>query len=209
MSPETLSRLFEPFFTTKKPGQGTGLGLAGAYGTVKQHEGWIDVWSKEGVGSRFSIYLPAQAGIGAIEALGRVSAVAPAPRADSGLGKTLLVVEDEGAVRRLAALFLTQRKYTILQADSVVSAVLALDRHGAAIDLVFTDVTLPDGTGIALADQIGRSWPGMRILVTSGDASGSVPYEGITERSLPFIRKPYDLNDLAAKLEEVLSAPAV
>jgi len=208
MSREVLSRIFEPFFTTKKPGQGTGLGLAGAYGTVRQHGGWIDVWSKEGVGSRFAVYLPAEAAAPACAAADPVRCQTPVPGPAPSQRRTVLVVEDDASVRALVVQYLAHMGYTILQAGCLRDAVSIVEQQGDAIDLVFTDVTLPDGTGIGVADAVRRVRPGTPLLLTSGDASGTDMRDEISARALPFIRKPYNLAELAAHVGAALPPPA-
>jgi signal transduction histidine kinase/CheY-like chemotaxis protein len=202
MPRDVMSRIFEPFFTTKEQGKGTGLGLSMVFGFIKQSGGHITVYSEPGIGTTFRLYLPrALAGSLAAEA---AAAAAAAP----GSGERVLVVEDNIGLRRVAVRQLRELGYETVEAESAAAAVAALEDGGA--DLVFSDVVLPGGAdGFDLAAEIGRRWPEIPVLLTSGFTGGRL------ERSLAglsptvrFLGKPYRKTELATALQAVLEAPA-
>ena len=201
MSPETQARIFEPFFTTKPPGKGTGFGLATAYGIVKQSGGFIWVSSELGRGSAFDIYLPIVPQVVATAAETRATAVVPRGT------ETILLVEDDGAVRRLARTVLADSGYTVLDGRDGEEALALAQRHPAAIDLVITDVVMPGLSGRELVSRLGMSRPSIRVLYTSGYTKAATLGTGI-DGAAPFLPKPFLPTDLLAKVREVLSGPA-
>ncbi len=193
MPPETRSRLFEPFFTTKDPGKGSGLGLATVYGIVKQSEGQITVYSQPGCGTIFEIYLP------------RVrESVAPRERRLSPKGsETILLVDDEEGVRKLVTAVLQSNGYDVLEASNGGAALAVYEKNGHKIDMVLTDIVMPQMTGFELGRELTASAPGLKILYMSGyreNTAGSTPGES----PKPFLHKPFTPDVLLAKVREVL-----
>jgi PAS domain S-box-containing protein len=180
----TLDRLFEPFFTTKKPGKGTGLGLAMVHGIVAQHDGWIEVDSIPDHGTCFAIYLPAGTGRADSER------VAPVVEVANGHGETLLLVEDNAAVRELAVAVLTDAGYRVIQAVDGNEALNLWFAHRDEISLVFTDIVMPGGiSGVELATQIRADRPEAKIIFSSGYAE--IPNRKNFSESELFLAKPY------------------
>jgi signal transduction histidine kinase/CheY-like chemotaxis protein len=198
MSEEVRRHVFEPFFTTKGLGLGTGLGLSTVYGTVKQSGGWIVAESKVGEGSRFLIYLP-RAG----ERPAVAERPAPAPEVAVGEG-TVLLAEDQPEVRRLAIRILKSNGYQLLEASNGPEA-LELSRHYAGpIDLLVTDVVMPEMTGRELADRLRESRPGIKVLYMSGYTADIIGREGVLDEGVDYLPKPFTPAELAAKVREVL-----
>jgi CheY-like chemotaxis protein len=197
MSSATLARIFEPFFTTKESGRGTGLGLATVYGTVKQAGGHISVTSELGRGTRFEILLPRAEGVPQAEA----------PRADPvrGGGETLLLVEDDALVLEVNARALRALGYEVLACRGSTEALETARTHPRRLDLLVSDVVMPRMNGPALARALTALRPGLRTLFVSGYAeelvAGGLP-------QAPFLPKPFTPRALAAKVREVLEAPA-
>ena len=164
MDAATMKRIFEPFFTTKEAGRGTGLGLATVYGIVRQHAGWIEVTSKVGAGATFKIYFPASTR--ALEA--RADNLAPSTPVHGG-GETILVVEDEPVLRDLAQVILQDCGYSVIQAASGVDALTVWQKHQGAVDLLLTDMIMPDGlSGKDLAESLLGHKPALKVIFTSG-----------------------------------------
>jgi two-component system, cell cycle sensor histidine kinase and response regulator CckA len=202
MPPEVASRIFEPFFTTKPQGRGTGLGLATAYGSVRQVGGHIEVESQVGVGTRFRVYLPRVAGRPEAVPSRAVSAL-PASR-----GETVLLVEDDESVRNLTAAMLTRLGYTVLQAPNGPGALAQAKSPETRIDLLFTDVVMPGMNGRELAEQMAAERPDLRVLFASGYTDNVIVHHGLVDARLSFIAKPFTMQSLASKLREVLDPPA-
>ena len=203
MDAETRARIFEPFFTTKGKGKGTGLGLSTAYGIIKQSGGHIWVYSEPGQGTTFSVYLPREAG-GTMPAPGSRE-IAPAAHGD----ETILLVEDEDAVRELARRILDGSGYAVLTAANGGEALLACERHAGPIHLVLTDVVMPLMSGRALADRLARVRPEARVLYMSGYTDNAIVHHGRLDAGTHFIGKPFNATDLARKVREVLDAAPV
>jgi PAS domain S-box-containing protein len=200
MSEATRQRIFDPFFTTKEAGKGTGLGLATVYGIVKQSGGHIWVYSEEGRGTTFKIYLPRYEG-------STPARVAPARRAPGkSSGETILVVEDEDAVRRIAERILTAAGYIVLTAANGVEAITVLERHGRVVDLLLTDVVMPIMNGRDLAHKVAELCPDARILFMSGYTDDAIVDHGVLEPGVQFIEKPFNVLGLQLKVREVLDA---
>jgi PAS domain S-box-containing protein len=200
MTAETRARAFEPFFTTKQPGEGTGLGLATVYGIVKQSDGFIWCHSEPGRGTTFEIFLPERAGLP--DPAGPASA-APVAR---GGGETVLVVEDEEAVRRMAVRTLSARGYRVLEAGDATQA-LAREPEWGAIDLLVTDVVMPGLGGRELAAALTARRPGLRLLYISGYTDDEVTRRGLLDAGAPFLEKPFEAEGLARRVRDVLDAP--
>jgi two-component system cell cycle sensor histidine kinase/response regulator CckA len=199
MSEEVKARLFEPFFSTKGVGQGTGLGLSTCYGIVKQSGGHISVYSEPGRGTTFKIYLPQ------IETQAKISI----PRLDSpdlphGT-ETILLVEDDPALREMAATLLRRLGYTVLTAANGVEALsLKHARNTGHVDLLFTDVVMPHMSGKELADRVRALYPHTKILFTSAYTDNAIVHQGVLDKGVALLQKPFTPSALAKKLREVL-----
>ncbi len=196
MDEATRARVFEPFFTTRK--EGTGLGLSTVYGVVRQSGGWITVESTPGAGTLFTIHLP--------QVDAPASAVAPPPRAIGELleGKeTILLAEDEASVRELTTRILRQRGYTVIEAQDGRSALAALQAHKGPLDLLLTDVVMPDLSGPDVAKKVLKQRPTVKVLYMSGYTDDAVLQHGVMTGT-PFLQKPFSPGALAAKVREVL-----
>jgi two-component system sensor histidine kinase EvgS len=202
MAPEIQAQLFEPFFTTKKQGEGTGLGLATVYGIVKQNSGFINVYSEPGRGSTFRIYLPRHEGE-AEDAAAPVDIPIP-----GGRGETVLVVEDEPSVLKLARKVLEQTGYTVLTADSPDLALALARDHAGTIHLLVTDVVMPGMDGRDLAHRIASGHPEIKILFMSGYTANVIAHRGVLDRGVNFIQKPFSKQELAVRVRRVLDAEA-
>ncbi len=201
MSPETRLRVFEPFFTTKPVGKGTGLGLATAYGIVKQAGGSITVYSEPGRGSRFRVYLPT-----VHEGVGQ----APAKEHDDAPPRgteTILIVEDESSVRAAAAEVLGRHGYRVLLAQSAEDALVSMAHFTEHLDLIVADVVLPGISGPALVTRLRETRPAIPALLMSGYADATAR-RGVEESGLPLLQKPFTVAGLARKVREVLDAGA-
>jgi CheY-like chemotaxis protein len=197
MDGPTRARLFEPFFTTKGPGRGTGLGLATVYGIVKESGGHVDVYSEPGCGTTVKVYLP----------LAEEEAPAPAPKVEPPLipGKeTVLLAEDEDALRAFTGQLLQDLGYTVLAAGDGKEALEVSARHRGPISLLVSDVVMPRMGGSQLAERLRVSRPGLRVLFVSGYADDAVVRHGVLRADAAFLQKPFTPNGLAAKLREVL-----
>ncbi len=193
---DQLGRIFEPFFTTKGPGKGTGLGLSMVFGFIKQSQGHISVYSEPGEGTTFRLYLPRMATLAEAEAL----RPAEAP-AGGGVGKTVLVVDDNASVRRVVVRQLQVLGYQVLACDRPVSALEMLKEQ--PVDLLFTDVVMPGGVGgVELARIAREQYPGLKVLLTSGFPTAHVNGDG--PGSFRLLSKPYNRRELAAVLGELL-----
>ncbi|MFH1689747.1 MAG: PAS domain S-box protein [Candidatus Eisenbacteria bacterium] len=202
MDQDTMGRIFEPFFSTKGPGKGTGLGLSVVYGIVKQHKGWIYTLSTPRMGTTFEVYLPAAGSAPA-------SRPSPAPKmrpGEPGSGERILVVEDEDSVRDLAATILRKNGYEVFEAPNVAEALRIYEQEEGRFDLVFSDVVLPDKSGVQLADELLGRAPGLRVLMSSGHASHRSQWETIKDKGLPFLQKPYSLTGLLKMVRETIQS---
>jgi signal transduction histidine kinase/CheY-like chemotaxis protein len=199
MDAETQAHVFEPFFTTKPAGKGTGLGLATVYGTVKQSGGFIWLDSREGHGTSVAIYLPT------------VDAIVEQPHGGSGDrgavtggSEIILLVEDDGAVRRLTSHTLRHHGYTVLDARDGEHALDVSERHRGVINLLVTDVVMPGLTGPALAHRLVSQRPDMRVLYTSGYADGVTAHAGAPRDRVPLLSKPFLPADLLRRVRGIL-----
>lgn len=198
MDPETQRHLFEPFFTTKELGKGTGLGLATVYGIVKQSGGFIYARSEPGRGSHFRIYLPRAAG--ALEPQDLPDREAPQPAAQG----TLLLVEDEEAVRRLTRRVLEGVGYRVLEASSGAEALGIVERWIGPLDLVVTDVIMPGMSGQELSARLREHRPSLRILYVSGYTDDAILQHGTLLPNTGFLQKPFTPGALAQRVREVM-----
>jgi PAS domain S-box-containing protein len=200
MTPEVRARLFEPFFTTKDAGQGTGLGLATCYGIVRQTGGHIAVYSEPGLGTTVKVYLPQGS-----EAVPRST---PMMRLELPRGsETILLVDDDAAVRGIAARLLQDQGYTLLEAENGTVAAQLIGSHCGNIDLVLTDVVLQGIGGREIADQARAKRPGIRVLFTSGYTDDVILQHRLLERDVALLSKPFSRESIACKVREVLDAP--
>jgi PAS domain S-box-containing protein len=200
MDRETMEQIFEPFFTTKGPAGGTGLGLSVVYGNIKQHEGWIHVYSEPGRGSTFRIYLPSSSD----EAEEEVAVDKASDAVPEGAGERILLVEDEEVVRRFAVRALQQRGYDVLEAGTAEEAFEMFEKESGDFELVFSDVVLPGKSGVQLVDELLARKPALTILLASGYADQKSQWPVIRERGFRFLQKPYSVNDLLMTIRDVL-----
>ncbi|HVU22673.1 MAG TPA: response regulator [Opitutus sp.] len=200
--PENLGRIFEPFFTTKDSSRGTGLGLATVFGIVQQHQGWIEVESAVGAGTCFRVILPVA--VHATEAI--VGWRSPKTGVPRGGSETILLVEDEAAVREFAVSVLRGHGYRVLQASSGVEALETWKWHHDRIALLFTDLVLPDGlSGVELLERLRKDKPTLRLILTSGyPDSGNASRPFTPPRGAHFIHKPYRPQLLAQTVRNAL-----
>jgi PAS domain S-box-containing protein len=198
MDATTQARIFEPFFTTKEMGKGTGLGLSTAYGIVKQSGGYVWVYSEPGKGSTFKVYLPRVEGVPAAAYPARPAAP---PRGD----ETILLVEDEELVRKLAHTLLEGLGYTVLEAPGGEHALEIARTHPGPIHLVLTDVVMPGMGGADLASRLHAARPGLRVLYMSGYTDDAIVRHKVLEPGTSFLQKPFTPAVLARKVREALS----
>ena len=198
MDAKTADRIFEPFFTTKERGKGTGLGLSTVYGIVRQSGGEIIVQSQRDQGTTFRIYLP-RTEASAQEA----PAIALATIRMTG-DETILVVEDEAAVRELAKQVLTKAGYTVMTAANGGEALQLCERHAGMIHLALTDVVMPEMGGRVFAEQLAKLRPDIKILYMSGYTDDAIDHHGTLDPGTHLITKPFSLTDLRRKVRELL-----
>ncbi|HEX6534023.1 MAG TPA: ATP-binding protein [Gemmatimonadaceae bacterium] len=198
MSPEVQARIFEPFFTTKPTGKGTGLGLSTVYGIVEQSGGRIDVASAPGRGTAFTIYLPR------VPAAGAPLASSPACAARPRGTETVLLVEDEDAVRRLARRILEEQGYAVLEARDGHDALAVVASHDGPLDLVLTDVVMPRMNGRALVEQLLAARPALRVLYMSGYTDDEIIRRGLHRAGTSFLQKPFTADGLAEAVRAAL-----
>jgi two-component system, cell cycle sensor histidine kinase and response regulator CckA len=197
MDRETLEKVFEPFFTTKGLREGTGLGLATVYGIVKQNKGFINVYSEPGEGTSFRVYLPRHAG--------EVAARPAIPEAvGAGRGETLLVVEDDPAILKLAVRILEPLNYNVLRARTPEEAIALAEAHNGEIHLLVTDVVMPGMNGRELSDHLTAMYPKLRTLFMSGYTANVIAHRGVLDSDVHFIHKPFSKQGLAAGVRSVL-----
>ncbi len=185
----TLEQAFEPFFTTKEPGKGTGLGLSTVYGIVKQHHGFVWIYSEPGHGATFKIYLPRLAS----PRLQAAEEVAPSA---TGGTETVLLVEDATDVRLLARRILAASGYHVIDAANGGEALLLAERHEGPIDLLLTDVVMPHMSGKELADRLRASRPSIEVLYMSGYTDNAIAHHGIVDPGVSLVQKPFSRADL-------------
>jgi PAS domain S-box-containing protein len=197
MAPNVQQHIFEPFFSTKGLGKGTGLGLAMAYGIIKQHKGWINVYSEPDHGTTFKIYLPT------CEAH---AVVAPAPAAPPGPhNKRILLVEDEPSISEFSARALTRHGYEVQTTTSAQEALQLAARDTADYALLFSDIVLADGNGIELANQLRQRFPALRVMLTSGYTDNQIRWPEIGRQGYRFLPKPYPAAALLKAINELFA----
>jgi CheY-like chemotaxis protein len=199
MSADIRSQIFEPFFTTKEAGKGTGLGLSMVFGFLRQSGGHVNVYSEPGAGTTFRLYLP--------RATQEAMASEPADKraVAQAAGETILVVEDNPAVRRVVLRQLHQLGYRVIECDRAAAALDVLKRE--PVHLLFSDIVMPGGLdGVELARLARERWPGLKIILTSGFPQTQVEGNDEFFDNLQLLSKPYDREELAAMLRAVLDS---
>lgn len=199
MDKETIQHAFEPFFSTKKPGKGTGLGLPVVYGIVKQHGGWINVYSESGLGSTFNVYFPAVF-------------IEPEEKSDEaislqefqGRNERILLVEDEESVREFATIVLSENGYVVVAAVDAKEALDIFEKEKEVFHLILSDVVLPDQSGLQLVDKLLLRKPDVQILLCSGYMDEKSQWPVINEKGFRFIQKPYTLVNLLRAVREAI-----
>jgi CheY-like chemotaxis protein len=198
MTPEVRERIFEPFFTTKEKGKGTGLGLSTTYGIVKQSEGHIWVYSEQGKGTTFKIYLPRVNE--PLEDIRQEVLKEELPRGN----ETILIVEDEEEVLKLAGKILERQGYRILETSNGDDALVACERRKSPIHLMLADVVMPGMSGSELTKLLKPLYPQIKILYMSGYTDDAIVRHGVLEKGVNYIQKPFTMEGLARKVREVL-----
>ena len=198
MDKEIQKKIFEPFFTTKGVGQGTGLGLATVYGIVKQNNGFITAYSEPGQGSAFKIYFPRYVGS---EIEDKDEKLASGPRSS---GERVLVVEDDALLLDINTTMLQSLGYRVLAAGSPVEALRLAEEHAGIIDLLMTDVVMPEMDGRQLEQRMQITHPRMKCLFMSGYTANVISHHGVLDKGVHFIQKPFTLQDMAMKVRETL-----
>ena len=198
MTPEVRERIFEPFFTTKEMGKGTGLGLSTVYGIVKQSKGHIWVYSVQGKGTAFKIYLPRVDE--PLEEIRKEVLKEELPRGN----ETILIVEDEEEVRKLAGKILERQGYEILETFNGDDALVACERRKSPIHLMLADIVMPGMSGSELAKLLIPLYPEIKILYMSGYTDNAIVRHGVLEKGVDYIQKPFTMEGLARKVREVL-----
>ncbi len=198
MEKDMLNKIFEPFFTTKGLAEGTGLGLSTVYGIVKQNYGFINAYSEPGEGSTFKIYLPRH-----VDEI-RQSEERDDTQLPQSRGETVLIVEDEVSILKLAKRILLSSGYKVLDADKPGQAINLAEKHEDTIDLLITDVIMPGMNGRELAEKLNRIFPDIKILYMSGYTANVIAHRGVLDEDVEFIQKPFSNRDLSSKVRKVL-----
>ncbi len=198
MGREVLSHVFEPFFTTKEQGKGTGLGLATVYGIVKQNGGFVSVYSEPGQGAVFRIYIPRMPEDS--RTVGEAAATASEPA-----GGTILLVEDDDMVREMVSAMLGRLGYSVIDADSPSAALEVCRDFEQHLDLLMTDVVMPELSGHELAGQVRALQPGLGVLFMSGYTANAIVHRGVLEEGVEFIQKPFNLAELDRKVHTAIA----
>jgi len=198
MTPEVQARIFEPFFTTKEVGKGTGLGLATVYGIVKQSGGSVNLYSEPGHGTAFKVYLPA------VEQTISTGDPQHGVKVTAHGTETILLVEDEDAVRSMTRLILQQFGYTVLEARRGAEAIRLCEQQQGKIHLLVTDVVMPEMGGRQLAERVTQLRPGIKVLYLSGYTDDAVVRHGVLQAEVAFLQKPFTMAALANKVRQVL-----
>ena len=198
MDRQTLTRIFEPFFTTKPEGRGTGLGLSTVYGIVHQAGGFVRVYSEPGTGTTFSLYLPATS------LPAEHSADRDVEPTQLGGSETILLCEDDFAVRKVATTMLSRAGYTVLAAPSGSEALRIAEGHSGTIDLLLTDVIMPGMNGKQLSDTLGQQRPDLKTVFFSGYSADVISHHGVVDEQVELVNKPFEHRDLLQRLRRVL-----
>ncbi len=198
MDPETMSHVFEPFYTTKEVGRGTGLGLSTVYGIVKQNQGDVRIYSEPGLGTTFNIYLPRH---GFDISAEQAQTDQEPPR---GRGETILLVEDDSEIREMGQLMLERLGYTVIVGATPSQAIQLVEEAGADIQLFITDVVMPEMNGRELADRLLKIRPNLKHLFMSGYTADIIAHQGVLNKGVNFIQKPFTLQALGVKVRKIL-----
>ena len=200
MPQDVIDRAFEPFFTTKGKGEGTGLGLATVYGIITQAGGYVQIYSEPGLGTTFTILLPETS------QPAQERPISPQP-VQGGHGETVLVVEDEAAMLQVTRRLLARNGYQVITAVNGLDAIEVAAGHPGNIDVLLTDVIMPQMLGKEAASRICALRPGVKVLFMSGYTQGVLDTQGVLEAGVNLIEKPFTEASLLAKLREVLAIP--
>ncbi len=203
MAPEIMDKIFDPFFTTKGVGQGTGLGLSTVYGIVRQNNGFINVYSEPDMGTIIRIYLPRYKGNG-VEIHWERTPIAPL-----GRGETVLLVEDDEAILKLGKRMLEELGYRVLHSAGPGEAVALAGGHTGELDLLITDVIMPEMNGRELSEKLKQICGDLKVLFMSGYTANVIAHRGVLDHDVFFIPKPFSKKELAVKVREVLDGEAV
>ena len=198
MTEEILQRIFEPFFSTKAPGKGAGLGLSVVYGIVKEHQGFLQIQSEPDHGTVCQVYLPA------LEVQDQQKTKRIPLNAFQGHGKGILMVEDEEKVREFTCKGLQMNGYDVFPARTGTEAEALFDREAEMIDIIFSDVGLPDINGIVLSERLKKKKSGLKVLLCSGYVDQLGQPSNLTEAI--YLQKPYTLGDVLEKLQRLVDA---
>jgi PAS domain S-box-containing protein len=198
MDKETIDQIFEPFFTSKEIGRGTGLGLSMVYGIVKQNNGFINVYSEPGIGTTFRIYFSRHMGP-ALDMRQEKAAEIPLSH-----GETVLLVEDEPAILNMGKIMLEQLGYRVLASGLPDEALVMAEEHAGEIQLLVTDIVMPNLNGRDLAERLQTLYPGMKSLYMSGYTADVIAHHGVLNKSVNFLQKPFSLRELAVKVRQAL-----
>jgi CheY-like chemotaxis protein len=198
MPADVAARAFDPFFTTKSAGKGTGLGLSQVYGFIKQSGGHIKIYSEVGEGTTVKIYLPRL-----MEGTVPIAPSVAPPLEIAGAGEVVLVVEDDPLMRKFTSEAVSELGYEVVEAESAARALAILDERGD-VELLFTDVVMPDVSGKKLADEALRKRPDIKVLYTTGYTANAVVHGGILDAGVNLLGKPFTMDELARKLRAVL-----
>lgn len=201
MDKETVAHIFEPFFTTKELGRGTGLGLATVYGIVKQNNGFINVYSEPGLGTTFTIYLSRYVGEAVRTAVSEIVA-----EPTLGGQETILLVEDEAAILKMTSTMLKNLGYTVLAANGPGEAARLAQAQSGRIELLMTDIVMPEMNGLELAKYLQTLNPNLHCLFMSGYTANIIAHHGVLDEGVNFIQKPFSIADLATKVREALGS---
>jgi two-component system cell cycle sensor histidine kinase/response regulator CckA len=206
MPPEVVEKIFEPFFTTKEVGKGTGLGLSTVFGIVKQSGGFIYVDSELGKGTTFRIFLPRHQPTAEAEPEAETAAVVAKPAADLTGQGTILLVEDEDPVRAVNGRALTARGYTVLEAASGVEALQIMEQREEPVDLVVSDVVMPEMDGPTLLRELRKRYPDLKVIFVSGYAEDAFKKNLPEGEDFNFLPKPFSLKQLVETVKQTLAA---
>jgi CheY-like chemotaxis protein len=201
MAPEIIAKAFDPFFTTKPVGKGTGLGLSQVYGFVKQSGGHVKIYSEPGQGATIKVYIPRHHGSDA----SRVDDAKGDDLQSVGEGEVILVVEDEPSVRQFSVDALTELGFSVLEADDATTALRILTTR-TDVELMFTDVVMPEVNGARLAEEARKLHPDLKVLFTSGYTKNAVVHNGILDPGVNLISKPFSIDALGARVRALLDA---
>lgn len=198
IAPEILEKIFEPFFTSKGQGEGTGLGLATVYGIVKQNNGFINVYSEQGKGTTIKVYLSRHLGQSDAGSRKEVSEI------PLSCGETILLVEDEESILKLGKRILEEQGYTVLAASKPSEAVSLAKEHAGEINLLITDVVMPEMNGRELSELLQKAYLNLKVLFMSGYTANIIAHRGVLDDDVCFLPKPFSKEDMAVNVREVL-----